>query len=332
MNDIASMKAQSDLRNSLNMALSRDFRTPELSTGQVSDLLQVHVSTVKRWFGDGGVVTSGGHRRIPLDRVLTVASERGHEVFLLDFGADAAQVWEGCEALDEGDPEPIRRLFFRWLRSGRSHLIGQLLEALSRGGGLPTPSVLDGVYGGFMQMVGGAWADGTLGVGEERAASRAVVETLLGLLRRHHESSKELSDLGRPTAVVGSMAGDQHYIGPLLVRTALVRRGWRVEYLGPDVPIEEFLITQRRVGASLVCVSFTPPLGAPEVHRFVRVLGDLAEPDKPFAVAVGGQGAADAVLASDPAPFSAIARITSLTSLDRWVAEIPRATEVAPNG
>ena len=43
-------------------------------------------------------------------------------------------------------------------------------------------------------------------------------------------------------------------------------------YLGPDVPIEDFGVIQRGRGASLVCISLTPPAAAGDVARAVRIL------------------------------------------------------------
>ena len=296
-----------------------DFDQPLLSTGQAARLLGIHPSTVKRWFDEParGEGTRGGHRRIPLELVLAEGEARGHPSLLQEFDGDSGSVWYALEALDGGDFEPLLRLFYRWLKAGRAARIGKTLRYLGSDRPL-SPGVLDGAFGGCMNMVGEAWEEGRLRVGEERAASREVGEALLALIAEHGRGAPAPRGDG-PIAVVGAMEGDMHSLGPLLVRALLVLRGWTVEYLSADVPIEEFVATQKTVGADLVCVSFTPPLGPPDVRRCVQVISGLMDRSGPFALAVGGAGSAGADLPDDATPFTALFQGESLVELDGWV-------------
>lgn len=184
-----------------------------LTTGDVAELIGIHPSTVKRWFGGAQVsagslqrgvsATSGGHRRISLDLALRVARERGHAVYLHGFDSDAARVWHAVQSLGAGNPEPAQRLLTDWLKDGRARLIGRFLrhvtgvgevggaerraekEKSARHAPRPAePGILDGVFGGFMHRVGAGWARGELPIRAERAASREVSETIYALLDR----------------------------------------------------------------------------------------------------------------------------------------------------
>ena len=294
-----------------------EFEDPRLSTGQAAKVLGVHASTVKRWFEDGSGedLTPGAHRRIALDRVLEEGRARGHATYLDVFGDDAALAWQAAEAVELGEFEPLGHLFYRWVKAGRADWIGRLLLHVGREHGLG-PHILDGAFGGCLRMVGDAWEDGRLRVGEERAVSWQVAETLFELIR---EVDSLEGSPGRGVAVVGSMEGDHHFLGSLLVRALLVGRGWRVEFLGGDVPIEEFVASQKASGADLVCISFTPPLGPPDVRRCVELVAGLSDPADPFALAVGGSGARGVELPVRHHPFRGLFQADTLAGLSDWL-------------
>lgn len=136
-----------------DLATTTSEHPTALTTGDVAELIGIHPSTVKRWFGfasasaapgAGGAAasghpiapgtgprvskTAGGHRRISLELALRVARERGHDIYLHGFDLDASRVWRAVQALDAGDPEPARRLLIAWLKAGRTRQIGRFLR------------------------------------------------------------------------------------------------------------------------------------------------------------------------------------------------------------
>jgi methylmalonyl-CoA mutase cobalamin-binding subunit len=84
------------------------------------------------------------------------------------------------------------------------------------------------------------------------------------------------------------MEGDHHDLGAQAIRVLLERQGWKVYYLGADVPVEEFAQIQRAQGASLVCISVSPENAIPDVQRIIRVLGEFYRPGYPYALGLGG--------------------------------------------
>ncbi len=331
------------------IALSRTATPPraQLSTGDVAELLGVHASTVKRWFGGGSApagrrrvaTTAGGHRRVSVDVALRVARERGHEVDLHRFDADASRVWWAVQALRDGRSEPAQDLLIAWLRARRTRRIGRFLRHLTAVEAPVDPAVLDGVFGGFMRRVGAAWASGNMRISDERAATREVAETIYALLDSVNGDEDAAAAAGQadqagqagvadravraraahPTAVVATIESDQHVLGSLLVRLVLAQRGWRVEHLGAGVPIAEIVATQRTFAASLVCVSVTPPLGASDVRRLVEVAARLSDPCRPCSLLIGGGAAQGVRLPSCGHPFSDVRTLSSLVELCRWL-------------
>lgn len=294
-------------------------RAADLGTGDVAELLGIHPSTVKRWFDSPRMAaTSGGHRRIPLDLVLDVARARDRRVYLHEFGGQATRVWHAMRALERGDPSPACEALAHWLRTRRSHLIGRFLWHVAARGDAPNPQILDSVFGGFMKRVGGGWERGELRIADERAASREAGETVARLLAAAGGEADE-PDPDRPVAVVGTVEPEQHVLGSQLVRLLLLHAGWNVEHLGAGVPIPEIAATQRALGASLVCVSFTPPAVAADILRFVEAAEGLADPARPFALVLGGSAARGVDLSDRGGAFTDLVVLENLAAFRDWL-------------
>jgi len=288
-----------------------------LTTSDIADLLDVHPSTVKRWCNEGEIAfskTDGGHRRIHLRDALEFADERDIRTRLDPFRPYEAHVWSALQDIrTSGDASRAVSLSLGWITQGHAERIGSLIAVLADLPDLPLSVLFDDFIFGLMHEVGEAWRAGTLRVASEHLASQVVIQSLFELRVRRNPRAPDDAPVP-PTAVVGAMEGDQHHIGALCIRVILERMGWRVVYLGPDVPVEEFSGTQLDQGASLVCVSFSPPHNAADIRRAVRILGQFYRNDRPFALAVGGSGVlepSESLLPDGPFAGQEIFRSTS---------------------
>jgi DNA-binding transcriptional MerR regulator len=81
------------------------------------------------------------------------------------------------------------------------------------------------------QVVGDLWALGKLPVAGEHLASEVIVHELKSALRRNRTSG--------PLAVAACLPGERHEWGILVALTEMQQRGWRLHYLGPDLPVED---------------------------------------------------------------------------------------------
>lgn len=265
-----------------------------LTSSKVADLLGVHPSTVKRWCDEGTLParrTEGGHRRINLNDALATARTQGIPTFLDPFHPWEANVWLAVSEVEEKQSfDRLHNLALGWLTNGSPDFMGRLLFEVGNRPAVPFTSFLDQGIRGFMARVGEEWQGGRLGIGEEHMASQMVGEVLIRLrpgwnnLGRPSAGPKEPP----PVAIVGAMEGDHHDLGAQAVRVLLEREGWRVYYLGADVPVEEFAEIQRAQGATLVCVSFSPRNTLPDLQRAIRVLTEFYRPESPYALGVGG--------------------------------------------
>jgi methanogenic corrinoid protein MtbC1 len=183
-----------------------------------------------------------------------------------------------------------------------------------------------------MVRVGEEWQEGRLAVGEEHMASQMVMESLLHLRNSWGPSGPghPESEDSPPVAVVGAIEGDRHDLGALAVRVLLEREGWKVYYLGADVPVEEFAEIQRAHGASLVCISFSPRNSLPDLQRAVRVLEEFYRPQYPYFLGLGGSLGEISDEMVPAGPFMARSISRSAQELLTWIRTLPETAD-APN-
>ena len=129
--------------------------------------------------------------------------------------------------------------------------------------------------------IGEGWHKGTVSIGQEHFAT--------GFMRRKLHALLNVYDVvsGHRTIVAACLPGEQHDVGLLILALALVRRGYRVVYLGADLPVEGLLPVVEQVRPDLVCLSAASVVTAEEVGVVAEALHAL--PNAPIVVA-GGRG------------------------------------------
>lgn len=158
------------------------------------------------------------------------------------------------------------------------------LDALLRRAAL-TLSVgmfVDDLVGPLLRDVGRAWEEGEIRPAHEHLAS-AIVVRVTSWLMENFEPEPEA-----PWIVVGTLAGDRHELGALFVAVTAAAEGWRVRYLGPDLPAEDLALAARQGPAVAVAVSLvyseSESSTASELRRLRRGL------PSGIALLVGGAG------------------------------------------
>ena len=298
-----------------------------LSTRQAAELLSVHESTVKRWCNEGLLTcsfTRGGHRRISISDLLGFAERQSIVVSLHLFGDDAERVWSAVETLRKSEKsEALANLVFDWAAKGGSHLVAHLvLELLGRG--TPLAAVMDDVVGPVMRRIGQAYQNGDMTIGDEHRMTAAVRDALI-LISAGDDLTRNRA-VG-PLAIVGCIRGEVHELGALMARALLLDAGWRVMYVGLDVPTEEYALQQMKCEADLICISMMPPMGRPEAHSVVQVLESMYDPARPYRLALGGSnlGAANGQSGGTPA-IKEIQYFNRMRPFADWIDGLP--TEV----
>jgi len=268
-----------------------------LSSRQAAILLDTHESSIKRWCNAGDLAastTSGGHRRIDLAHLTAFAKASGLKVDVLVFEEGAQVAVRGVLALRRGRVTPeLQEAVSLWLLDAESYKVSALLR-LARKLQVGLPLVYDQLIGGVMKDVGESWARGAFRVGEEHRMSEAILDVLYAqqALAEQHVLH------GAPTVVLGTMRKEEHIMGAMMVRTLLAEAGWKVAYLGRNVPEEDFVLFQQRTQAPLICFSATISRPPEKIIDSINRLLELGSDSAAFAVAVGGSGVPAARLLS----------------------------------
>ena len=108
---------------------------------------------------------------------------------------------------------------------------------------------LERVVAPLFRRIGEDWHAGRLGVAQEHLASEVTGSLLARLMAALSGSA------GAPLVVVATPAGEQHAIGALLVAAVASAAGWRVGYLGSNVPSDDIAGAARALDARAVALS-----------------------------------------------------------------------------
>ena len=100
----------------------------------------------------------------------------------------------------------------------------------------------------YLHDLGERWERGELSVAQEHFASNVLRGRLLGLARGWGRGAG-------PRALLACPEGERHDLGLIAFGLALRERGWRIDYLGPDTPVESIEEAARRTAPAVVVVS-----------------------------------------------------------------------------
>jgi DNA-binding transcriptional MerR regulator len=159
----------------------------------------------------------------------------------------------------------------------------------------------------YLHELGERWERGEVSVAQEHFASAVLRGRLLGLAR----------GWGRgfgPRALLACLPGEQHDLGLIAFGLALRARGWRIAYLGGDMPIDSISGAARVVDPAFVVLSAVDP------ESFLRFTTELRALAREHRTCIGGAGAREAEAAEIGAtllsggPVEEADRLTELAS------------------
>lgn len=234
-----------------------------LSTASAARLLEVGVSTVKRW-ADEGVLpcirTAGGHRRfrrVAIDRLL---GERG--------GVDEPLVDVWLDVL-LGDEDAHR-------------VVALLLAARAEHGAWWR--VAD-VLGPVLEELGRRWVEERITVLQEHVASERLARGLASCAQNLAVAPDS------PRCLLLSADGDDHTLGLSLVELCLREAGWSCRWAGRRTPASDAEAVVSRGQFQMVALSGSAAsTDARKLSRQYRGLVEAARP-RGVVIVLGGRGA-----------------------------------------
>ena len=173
---------------------------------------------------------------------------------------------------------------------------------------LPADDVLDQVIGPLLFTIGSLWHQGQLQPANEHLATTTIRRVLTWM------GEVTAPPAGAPVVIVGTPAHHVHELGAMLAATTASGNGWRVVYLGANLPAEELARAVRQVKADAIALSIVYPAGDPQVADELRRLRTALGPQ--VGVVVGGSGAGSY---ADVLREISADQLTSLTALRGWL-------------
>ena len=191
--------------------------------------------------------------------VLAVETEAGFEAFVFDPVVARRELGSALEAFDETAAQAV---------------LDSLLSATT------LDTLLSEIVIPYLRELGEGWERGDVSVAQEHFATAVLRGRLLGLAR----------GWGRgfgPRALLACLPGEQHDLGLIAFGLALRSRGFRIAYLGGDMPIESVAGAADAVQPAAVVLSAVNPGG---FRKFRDELTELARQHRTF---IGGAGAGE---------------------------------------
>ncbi|MEV1048723.1 cobalamin-dependent protein [Streptomyces sp. NPDC049916] len=169
--------------------------------------------------------------------------------------------------------------------------------------GLDAESVLLDVIGAAQHRVGIEWAANRMSVADEHTATAINERAVAALPVPRPDGAK-----GR--IMVACVDEEWHALPARMLAETLKLRGWRVDYLGAQVPTGHLVAQVRRADPDLVCLSSSIPTRLPIAHQAITALQAAGTP-----VMVGG------------AAFGHDGRYARLLGADAWASEARSAAD-----
>jgi len=217
------------------------------------------VETLRAWERRYGVVVpnrdEGGRRVYRAEDVLRLrrlreATERGHPIGRLAGLSDDGL----ASLLDESTDRRVRAasnaFVERILESAQRFRTAECEQALTLAiAMLPPLQLVSEVLQPLLREVGERWHRGELAISQERLVS-TIVRRNVGLMLDTYDRSAR-----RAAVVFATLPGERHELGLLMSAMVCASRGFKVHYLGIDLPPGEIARFARESGAVGVALS-----------------------------------------------------------------------------
>jgi len=167
-------------------------------------------------------------------------------------------------------PEQLSSLLFETLLAHDQEKASALFDEAA--GSFSLENLLEKVIAPTLVRVGEAWFEGRIRVATEHLASTFIRSKLLAIYQ-----SKPIRK-NSPKILVGSAPGELHEIGPIMVSLLLRDAGYQVEYLGPDIPLDDLVLYAESEQPKMIILSATMKDSVEDLKQFKLKLNTLKKP------------------------------------------------------
>ena len=155
-----------------------------------------------------------------------------------------------------------------------------LLKASSK---MSQPQLIENLIIPLVYEIGDLWHEGDIRVANEHLASAVIRSFLSNLIEQHIPSQNA------PIIISATPRGQDHELGALIAGVTAASVGYKVIYLGPNLPVEEVAAVTDNLDAKVVALSLVYPNDDPQLKLDLVNLKKML-PEK-ISLIVGGRAA-----------------------------------------
>jgi DNA-binding transcriptional MerR regulator/methylmalonyl-CoA mutase cobalamin-binding subunit len=133
-----------------------------------------------------------------------------------------------------------------------------LLKASSK---LSQPQLIEDLIIPLVYKIGDLWHNGDIRIANEHLASSVIRSFLSSLIEQHIPSENA------PIIISATPRGQDHELGAIMVGITAASLGWKVIYLGPNLPEVEIAAVSDSLGAKVVALSIVYPGDDPQLKK-----------------------------------------------------------------
>ncbi len=244
--------------------LSGISTTPKYRIGTVSRLTGLSADVVRVWERRYGAIKpqrSEGGSRLYSDsdiarlRRLRQAVELGHAIGQVAKLPETelenlSNKYRASFTANQSTADPYEVTRERFLEAIARMDVVAADEEISRAATLYPPRVIvKNIVAPLLIEIGERWAHREYGIAHEHVATNLIRNLLSSLFRLYPP------DEAAETIVLATVSGERHEFGILLASLIAATRGWRVVYLGADLPAAEIVRASKIVKARVLVLS-----------------------------------------------------------------------------
>lgn len=190
--------------------------------------------------------------------------------------------------------QQLQAAFTTALRGG-DEIAARAVVEQAHATGIDVSTIYYDIFAPGMITIGELWERNELSVAEEHLAT-AITERLIGQLSTAF--NQPVTEQERGQVLLGCVAGERHALGLRMLSDLFRAQGWRVLYLGADVPDDDWTRLAVRFNADLVAISCSSRRLIPQVQALIAALR-AAQPK--LLILVGG-----AIFVQEPELWQAV--------------------------
>ncbi len=148
---------------------------------------------------------------------------------------------------------------------------------------LTQPVLIEEVVIPLVYKIGDMWHEGEIRVANEHLASSVIRSFLFNLLESYPSNNSA------PVLISATPRGQEHELGALIAGVVAAASGWKVVYLGTNLPAEEVGAVVSHLNAKVVAISLVYPSDDPSLPKELKKLKQILPPG--VSIIAGGRAA-----------------------------------------